>query len=309
MIVVTLAALLVLQAQVPRREPRDLRTSRASIEGVVLRSGSGEPLGRAQVTLLRIGDGTSDQESRPVPPSTTTGTDGRFVLRNLDPGAYRIAVARNGYARQEYGQRVFGGQGTVVTLAAGQSMRGIAFQLTPTGAVTGVVKDGSGEPLVGAHVQLLRSGYNASGQRTVQAAGGDRTNDRGEYRVYWVTPGRYYVAVSGAAPGRSVPAPGGVGSVNEIVERRYPTSYYPGTTDVAQASVVDVAPGAELTTVDVVVPDEDLFRVSGRIVESDHRTPSSGGVSVGLAARAGRHAVGRLQHHPVLQPCDRDLHS
>jgi hypothetical protein len=288
MLVMTLAALLVLQAQVPPREPPDLRTSRASIEGVVLRGGSGEPLARAQVTLLRIGDGTSDQESRPAPPSTTSGTDGRFVFRNLDPGAYRIAVARNGYARQEYGQRVFGGQGTVVTLAAGQSMRGIAFQLTPTGAVTGVVKDGSGEPLVGAHVQLLRSGYNATGQRTVQAAGGDRTNDRGEYRVYWVTPGRYYVAVSGAAPGRSVPAPGGVGSVNEIVERRYPTSYYPGTTDVAQASVVDVAPGAELTTVDVVVPDEDLFRVSGRIVDPiTERHPPAASVSVSPRGPAG----------------------
>lgn len=281
MIVMTLAALLVLQAQGPPREPRDLRTSRASLEGVVLRSGSGEPLARAQVTLLRTGDGTSDQESRSVPPSTTTGTDGRFVFRNLDPGAYRIAVARNGYARQEYGQRVFGGQGTVVALAAGESRRDIAFHLTPTGAVTGVVNDASGEPLVGAHVQLLRSRYNASGQRMVQAAGGDRTNDRGEYRVYWVTPGRYYVAVSGAAPGRSVPAPGNVGSANEIVERRYPTSYYPGTTDIARASVIDVAPGAELTTVDVVVPDEDLFRVRGRIVDPlTERHPPAASVSV-----------------------------
>jgi hypothetical protein len=134
---------------------------------------------------------------------------------------------------------------------------------------------------VGAHVQLLRASYNASGQRTVQTAGGDRTNDRGEYRVYWVTPGRYYVAVSGAAPGRSVPAPGNVGSVNEIVERRYPTSYYPGTTDLAKASVVDVAPGVELTTVDVVVPDEDLFRVSGRIVDPiTERHPPTASVSV-----------------------------
>ena len=289
MFVVTLAALLVLQAPVPPRDPRDLRTSRASIEGVVVRAGSGEPLARAQVTLIRIGDGgRAAGSSTPAPPSTTTDASGRFVLWNLEPGSYRIAVARNGYARQEYGQRVFGGQGTVVALAAGQAIRDIAFHLTPTGAVTGVVKDGSGEPLVGAHVQLLRSSYNVAGQRAIQAAGGDRTNDRGEYRVYWVTPGRYYVAVSGAAPSRSVPAPGGVGSVNEIVERRYPTSYYPGTTDVGRASVLDVAPGTEVTSVDIVVPEEALFRVSGTIVDPiTERHPPAASVSVVPRGPAG----------------------
>jgi Carboxypeptidase regulatory-like domain len=289
MILMTLVALLVLQAPVPPREPRDLKTSRASIEGVVVRAGSGEPLARAQVTLIRIGDGARDPgSSTPAPPSTITDASGRFVLRNLEPGSYRIAVARNGYARQEYGQRVFGGQGTVVALAAGQAFRDIAFHLTPTGAVTGVVRDASGEPLVGAHVQLLRSSYNTSGQRAIQAAGGDRTNDRGEYRVYWITPGRYFVAVSGAAPGRSVPAPSGVGSLNEIVEQRYPTSYYPGTTDVGQASVVDVAPGAELTTVDIVVPEEALFRVSGSIVDPiTERHPPAATVSVVARGPAG----------------------
>jgi hypothetical protein len=286
-----LVAVLVLQTPAPPREPRDLRTSRASIEGIVVRAGSGDPLARAQVTLIKIGDAARDPgSSTPAAPSTLTDVRGRFVLRNLEPASYRIAVARNGYARQEYGQRVFGGQGTVVALAAGQAIRDLAFHLTPTGAVTGVVKDASGEPLAGAYVQLLRSSYNASGQRAIQAAGGDRTNDRGEYRVYWITPGRYYVAVSGAAPGRSVPAPGGVGSVNEIVERRYPTSYYPGTTDVRQATVVEVAPGAELTTVDIVVPEEALFRVSGSIVgpiTERQRHPPAASVSVVSRGPAG----------------------
>ena len=289
MIVMTLVALLLLQAPVPLREQRDLRTSRASIEGIVVRAGSGEPLARAQVTLLRTGEGANDQwSSSPAPPTGTTGADGRFVLRNLEPGSYRIAVARNGYARQQYGQRVFGGQGTVVALAAGQAMRGIAFHLTPTGALAGIVKDSFGEPLVGAHVQLLRSSYNAFGQRAVQVAGGDRTNDRGEYRMYWITPGRYYLAVSGAAPGRSVTSPGGVGSVNEIVERRYPTSYYPGTTDLEQASVVDIPPGAEITAGDVVVPEQDLFHVSGSVVDPiTGRHPPAASVSVVPRGPAG----------------------
>jgi carboxypeptidase family protein len=293
MILTMLGVLLLLQSPIDSaRQPREARSSSASVEGVVVRAGSGEPLAKAQVTLTRTGDGGSDWSSRSNPPSTTTGPDGRFVLRGIEPGSYRITVARNGYARQEYGQRVFGGQGTVVALAAGQAMRGIAFHLMPTGAVTGVVRDPSGEPLVGANVQVLRATYNAAGQRTLQPAGGDRTNDRGEYRVYWVTPGRYYVAVNGAAPGRATAAPGGIGSVNEIIERRYPTSYYPGTADVAQASAVDVAPGADITTVDILVPDQDLFRVTGRIVDPvTGRPPSTAVVSVAARGPVGAAAT------------------
>jgi Carboxypeptidase regulatory-like domain len=286
MILTTLVALLFLQSSVASPRQPVTRNTRASIEGVVFGAGAGEPLPRAQVTLVRItADSVASPADPPSSPSTsptvTTDADGRFFMGNVEPGSYRIAVARNGYARQEYGQRVFGGPGRAIALAAGQRMTGLAFNLTPAGAVTGVVRDSAGEPVVGARVQLLRSSYNGSGQRTLRAAGGDRTNDRGEYRVYWVTPGRYYVAVSGAVSGRAVPMLDGVGSPNEFVDRRYPTSYYPGTTDVSQASIVDVPPGGEVTTVDVVVTEQELFRVSGRIVDPlSGRHPATASVSV-----------------------------
>lgn len=288
--ILTLGVLLLLQAPVdpPRQRTNAAAAATATIDGLVVRAGSGEPLARAQVTLIRTGDSAGDPAARSTP-SASTGPDGRFILRNVEPGSYRVAVARNGYARQEYGQRVFGGQGATVTLRAGQRMPGLAFQLTPAGAITGMVSDASGEPLVGAHVQLMRARYNAAGQPTLQPAGGDRTNDRGEYRVYWVTPGRYYVAVNGAAPGRTAAAPGGVGSVNEIVERRYPTAFYPGTTDLAQASVVEVAPAAELTSVDLVVPDQDLFQIRGRIVDPNTGRPPATAV-VSVAARGANGA-------------------
>ena len=280
---------LLLQAPFgPARPQQDSSTnSRGTIEGVVVRAGSGEPLARAQVTLIRtaveIGGSPAgpDLASRPAPPTVITGADGKFVLKNVEPGWYRISIARNGYSRQEYGQRVFGGQGRVVRIAAGQSITGLAFHLTPAGTVSGVVKDASGEPLAGAQVQLLRSTYNSNGERTLQAAGGDRVNDRGEYRVYWITPGRYYVAAIGAAPARAVPTLAGAGSLNAIVERRYSTSYHPGTVDVAQASVVDVQPGAELTGVDVVVPEQEQFHVRGKLVDPiTGRSPGSASVSI-----------------------------
>jgi hypothetical protein len=73
----------------------------------------------------------------------------------------------------------------------------------------------------------------------------------------------------------------GVGSPNELVDRRYPTSYYPGTADVAQASLVDVPAGAEVTTINVDVPDQELFRVSGRLFDPlSGRHPATASVSL-----------------------------
>ena len=55
----------------------------------------------------------------PIPP-VLTDTQGHFALTELEPGSYRISIASNGYVRQEYGQRIFPGQGTLLNLAAGQ---------------------------------------------------------------------------------------------------------------------------------------------------------------------------------------------
>src|SRR4029434_3031149 len=122
--------------------------------------------------------------------------NGRFSFRSVAAGSYRIAAVRNGYARQEYGQRVFGGPGRTLTIAPGQGVETITIGMTPAGTVTGVVRDLSGEAIAGLEVQLLRQVYNASGQRTFVTAGTDRTADRGAYRVVWETPRRYQLVVS-----------------------------------------------------------------------------------------------------------------
>src|SRR5688572_14877320 len=114
MIAVTLLALLVMQAPfTPAPQQGASKVSTATLEGFVFRAGSGEPLARAQVTLVRVSPGRATAEveagSGSAPLTAATGADGKFVFVNIEPGSYRIAVARNGYARQEFGQRVFAG--------------------------------------------------------------------------------------------------------------------------------------------------------------------------------------------------------
>ena len=146
----------------------------------------------------------------PAIPSVITDREGKFVIPDLEAGSYRLTVSGSGYVRQEYGQRVFPGQGTLLTLTAGQVMKDIVMKLTLTGNVSGRLRDMSGEPAVGVPIQLLKASYSPQGQKIFQSAGSTRTNDRGEYRLYWVTPGRYFLA-AGSTAGPSGGGPFSVG--------------------------------------------------------------------------------------------------
>jgi hypothetical protein len=153
------------------------------------------------------------------------------------------------------------------------------------------VRDPSGEAVTGLEVQLLRQVYTATGQRTFVTAGTDRTNDRGEYRVFWVTPGRYRLVVHPTGYARGVAIAGRAGP-NEIVENRFPPTYYPGVIDFSQASLIEVRPGEELNGVDVSVSSQNLFRVRGRVIDpTTGRPPRTASVTIVPRASATPVAV------------------
>src|SRR6266850_7762047 len=155
---------LILLLQLPPSTVQQQQDQKASIEGVVVRIGSGEPISGAEMKLLRVAatiDATPEEAKSlgeaiglPMLPSTATDRNGRFVFKDVDAGSYRISAARNGYAKLEYGQRVSKGTGTVITVVKGQAMKDILFSLTPAGNVNGTVRDVSGEPLTGFQVLL-----------------------------------------------------------------------------------------------------------------------------------------------------------
>jgi 5-hydroxyisourate hydrolase-like protein (transthyretin family) len=223
----------------------------------------GLPAWTVQVPPGLAGALSSIQEAAPPIPSVTTDRSGRFLVPDLDEGAYRLLVTQNGYVRQEYSQRVFPGQGTLISLAVGQAFKDITIRLTEAGNAGGRIVDDSGLPAAGVPLQLLKASYNQTGQRILQQAGTARTNDRGEYRFYWMTPGRYYVAGGNAAANYTFQGFGGM-NPNEPAES-YMLTYYPGVTDISRATAIDIQSGSE-AVLDFVVPKQQLFTVSGKVV-------------------------------------------
>src|SRR5437867_777486 len=272
-IALSLILFLYTLATVPAQQPP---APKGSIEGVVVRAGSGQPVAGARVTATRQAQGRggpvtaspvqpADVQANarglgtapPPSPSATTDNGGRFVVQGLDQGPYRLQVQGNGYVQQTYGQRYEGGPGTAIDVAAGQQVKDIAISLMPTGNVSGRIRDTSDQPLVNVPVLLLRYSYNSSGQRTFQPVGAVSTDDRGEYRIYWVTPGRYYL-MAGRLPSSadSILAimtsiiGGGANASGNPVQVPLDYAYYPGVKDIAAARAIDVQAGAEVQAID-----------------------------------------------------------
>ena len=242
---------------------------------------------------------TLQQMALPIPP-VTTGRDGRFVAPDLEEGSYRVLVTQDGYVRQEYGQRVFPGQGTLITLGAGQVFRDMTIRLIETGNLGGRIFDNSGRPAVGVPLQLLKAIYNQTGQRIFQNAGTARTNDRGEYRFFWVTPGRYYLGGGNAAANYSF---GGANTSPNEPGDTFTLTFYPGVTDIGRATAIDVKSGSE-AVFDFAVPRQQLFSISGKIVNpspaaADGNVPAA---TISLAFQTLTGSTGVFQMQQAYDP-------
>jgi 5-hydroxyisourate hydrolase-like protein (transthyretin family) len=256
----------------------------ATITGSVVKAATGEPLPGAQLLLTRV-----SAPNAGLIPAAKSDEQGNFVFMDIPAGSYRITATRNGYSQQQYGQRFTGRAGTVVTVGAGQQLKDIAFRMNAAGTISGRVTDVKGEPLPGVSVQALRSTYDVSGRRSLQPAGSAKTNDLGEYRLYWINPGRYYVTANATPTGmeailslspeetqqvaqvQSIFGPGK--NPNEVAELGYAVTYFPGTREASGATPVDVQSGGENRGIDFTLSPDRKVHIRGRVVESGTGRP------------------------------------
>ncbi|MCL6480480.1 MAG: carboxypeptidase-like regulatory domain-containing protein, partial [Firmicutes bacterium] len=264
-------------------------TATCVVEGVVLAQDTGEPLRKASVILTTAGErggppggvplallGQAVRRGRVRPIVARTDETGRFRLENIEPGSYRLVVERAGYVRREYGQRSSNRPGTVLELRPGQQLRDLLFRLERAAVITGRVYDREGEPMAGVQVQANRMVY-ASGQPQLVPTSSSQTDDRGLYRIYGLSPGRYFLSATPSA-GRF----GLFASPNET--ESYVPTYYPGTTDPARAIPLEVRAGDELPGVDLLVEPVEGVRLRGVVVDAATNNPMPGAVVMVLAA-------------------------
>lgn len=242
------------QSQAQGQPPAKIE--RCEVAGSVVRAGDGAPLRGAIVALVATG-------RRVEPLNARSDQAGRFSFPEVAPGSYRLIVERSGYARQEFGQRALGRRGVALNLTSGQRMTDLLFRMVPAGVITGRVYDETGEPVVGVVVNVLRRVYR-EGQAAFEGGDGDRSDDRGEYRIFNLMPGKYVISATpiGGMAGFGVRRRGG----GEAGEEAYVPTYYPGVIDPEAAVPLEVAPGQELTNIDFTLTPQRTVRVRGRVL-------------------------------------------
>jgi hypothetical protein len=295
------------------------QASQSSLEGRVVRLGSENPVARARLILTKIQGQLRDTRT------TTADETGKFSIPNLPAGRYRLFAEHEGYIRAEHDQRGASRTGTPITLADRQNFRDIVITMTPTGVITGRVRDADGRPVRNVVVRVLRAVYR-EGQRTLNSIQVGETDDLGEYRIFGLVPGMYFVSAL-PAPGpriegdeyvvpviptrdngnrRETRTAGNVaiasGSVDPSVYDReaFLTVYYPGTTNVTTAAPIDLQAGAIVSGIDLHTARSRTVNVRGRVINGITGQPAEA-VSVSVASRSengisrsGKVAMGRF---------------
>ena len=241
----------------------------AVLKGQVTMSGTGAPVRRVQIRAQSM-------DARGGGGVTSTDNNGLYEIRDLPAGRYAISAQKGGFAQMSFGQRRPGDPGTPIELADGQTADKVNFVLTRGGVIAGTIVDDGGEPIAGAQVSALRYQFIAGSRRlTTPPADGasDRTDDRGNFRLFGLPAGDYYVSGNNANF-RFMPP----GATNTEQDGFAPT-YYPGTPNVTEATRISLKAGQEMSGANFALIVARMARVRGRALTS-RGEPAAGSMAM-----------------------------
>jgi hypothetical protein len=278
-----LAGTIALSAfQVARQTPPSDPADNGIVEGDVRRVGTSEPIADVPVTLAGPRETIGDAMSHAV----RTDAKGHFIFKDVAPNTYSVTTGGDGYFKPLDGTGRNSTYSTKpITLAAKQHIADIVMELVSSSTIRGRVRDADGDPVIGAEVQALTPTYR-DGMRSLTSSKTATTDDRGEYRIFWLNPGDYfirtYVRTSDFA---ALPA------FRQDTQAAPEFTYYPGTLDESGAQLVPARSGMEeVADFRMVAPAaRKLFSISGKVLTS---IPGTADMRISLLYLVPRGTVG-----------------
>lgn len=187
-------------------------------------------------------------------PTTATDAGGRFTFRDIKPGRYTVRASRDGYFGKP-ANGVYPATAFVDITIAGKDTQQASLAMAQGGIISGRILDAAGTIVQNMNVQAYSVAYQG-GFTLLQPTVAKPTDDRGEYRLFWVPPGDYYVGVTPpAAPATA----GGLPSAR---------TFFPGVTNLSDAMPVTIRGGEELRGTDIAIRTAALFKISVKVTSS-----------------------------------------
>jgi hypothetical protein len=221
-------------------------SDRFDLRGKVINAATGEPVSGALVQI-------------PAQESQFSQSNGSFVFTNLARGQLAVIARKPGFFNdQELGRWAPGPPITVPTDGD------VTVKLMPEGIISGQVKNESGDPMDGVVVRAQRWQV-VDGRRGLHTSRDATTDDEGNFRIAELLPGSYCLAFLPVNRG---------GRIFTTLKRKPPAEegyglqFYPGTSDVASAGVLEIRAAAQLR-INHTYTHQRVFEVAGIVRPAD----------------------------------------
>ncbi len=215
-------------------QPGETKTGTATISGRVTLKG--EPARGVEVILV-----TTIRWSANAP-RARTDENGRFLFTNVAAGSYEIFAVTPGYFSPQ----------EMHSVADGVRVENVDLEIKRGGVIAGRIIDSQGRPVIEEKITLKKLDKPLSYHNYNPDDNMSRTDDRGVYRIYGLSPGTYIVFTRNRF--HPFPSP---------YDKDGPT-YYPSSTRETAAEVT-VTSGGETSGVDIRYRGDRGHAVSGSI--------------------------------------------
>jgi len=229
----------------------------ATVEGTVTHAASKAAIRKAKINLTAIGfEGGGNIES---------ADDGKFILKDVKPGRYRITAEKAGYETSAYGARRSGDAlGQVLRIDPGAAVTGIDITLPKHGVIAGRILDSENEPVQRALVMALANIYYQQGRRGQIPRGAIPviSNDLGEYRIGQLPPGKYIVCAIPVNLYQPVPSEK---ASKPNTEDSPITTCFPNVEKMSESRQLEIRDASEVTGIDIRLTKTRTVSVQGNV--------------------------------------------
>lgn len=187
-----------------------------------------------------------------------TDATGRFQLADVPPGDYVVRAQLEGYFGPATNGTYPAFASQNISVDAQQATPEVSLTLVRGGSISGRVRDADGKLAMNVNVS---AGVAAQGNATASPTVSRTTDDRGEYRLFGLPPGEYYVAA------------GGIGTTAAGAYRLYfaghatqghavntwvshpgqPQTFFPNGSSLNEGKVITLREGEEVVGVDIMM--------------------------------------------------------
>jgi hypothetical protein len=214
-----------------------------ALEGIVVRAGTTQPLAGEVVGLW------------PTTRTVKADAEGRFRFGNIEPGSYALTVVHDGIKVQ-----------VPVTVTRTQRIETYTVEVRSAPAIVGTVFDPNGERVAGAHIQAFRTVYTPLGRR-IQSVMSVLTDDLGEFRLFRLRSGEYYVTAGLSDREQRTGAQGLRLTPNlSRPDDGFPPIFFGGGFNPSESQIVRLGRESDATGVQIFLRDVPRYTISGQLI-------------------------------------------